>query len=926
MVDVEIEGIAPGLARVLSLSPWLREAVEREPSLAVDALANASSFIDRETLMERYRQFTATCGDLTFPERLRRLRLREMMRIVYRDLSRISDLSGTTGELSHLADYCVAETLEYCYEEAVQRYGTPRDPDGNAERLVVLAMGKLGAFELNLSSDIDLIFFYTHPGELTLPEGRQLSHQEFFLRLARRVIACLDDASAIGQVFRVDMRLRPYGDSGPLVLHRAAMEKYYIEQGRDWERYAFIKARVMAGDEVRGNDFLRWMKPFVFRRNLDFSAVQSLREMKGLITRQVEQREMSDDLKLGPGGIREIEFIAQAHQLIYGGRYPVLQQPALMVVLEELRTLEFLPGEDVEALSSAYRFLRNSEHAVQAEHDRQTHRLPTSEESRSRLAEAMGFSTWAAYVTALDEHRGRVSDCFSRIVSGTDRESDFAVEEIWQDTWHTSGDESIAALREEFNAMELTDEVRLSVSQLMPKILKLCAETDNELQARRRMMPVVSAILRRSTYVVFLNENPDALKRSVQLAGVSSWIADQLKDYPILLYELSDRSIHDVAVTRQELEGKLRELMRTVEAGDLESGMDTLRQFRRATMLKIAAMELLDELSIMQTSDGLTALAEVILDSAIETAWHHLETKHGLPSDSTGEPLSERIAVIAYGKAGGLELAYGSDLDLVLLCPDEISGTTDGKAPINNNMFFVRLGQRLIHILTSFTRFGVLYTADLRLRPQGNKGPLVSTIGAFRRYQEGEAWTWEHQALIRARFVAGDASLGERFDELRREIVQKQRDRVQLRSDVLDMREKMRVHLASGRATDDGIEVLGRFDLKHDLGAIVDIEFMVQYAVLGWAAEYPALSRWTDVMRLLDELAGAGIFPEDQADTLQRAYLAFRAAVHHEWLGLETDYDRLQAYRREVQQIWEDRMLAGKPDPGENQHSEQQKA
>jgi glutamate-ammonia-ligase adenylyltransferase len=529
----------------------------------------------------------------------------------------------------------------------------------------------------------------------------------------------------------------------------------------------------------------------------------------------------------------------------------------------------------------------------------------------------MGFDNWESFLVVLNRHRNTVTRCFAGIVAENVEGEAFQVEAQWIDAWTVPSISEVLQLRTDIAELDLTEEVLETLDKLMPRLLKLCESTENPSQSRIRMMPVVRAVLRRSTYLVFLVENHEALARAVQLVSLSNWISEQLEAYPILLYELTDRSIHDVSVSRQELEGKLREQMRTVEAGDLESQMDTLRQFRRATMLKIAAMELLDELSIMQTSDGLTALAEVILDSTIDIAWQHLEAKHGLPCDSHGEPLPERIAVIAYGKAGGLELAYGSDLDLVFICPDMITGNTDGARSINNNVFFVRLGQRMIHILTSFTRFGVLYEADLRLRPQGNKGPLVATMNAFSRYQQNEAWTWEHQALIRARFVAGDPSLAEKFAEVRRMIIQQQRDRTQLLTDVLDMREKMRTHLSSGSTTEDGMEVLGKFDLKHDTGAIVDIEFMVQYAVLGWGEAHQSLSRWTDVMRLLDELSGTGVFTESQAESLQRAYLAFRAAIHHEWLGLETDYERLQGYRQEVKEIWDDRMLASVVNPDE---------
>lgn len=917
MIDQLPQTIRSGAKRVAKLSPFFEQLLENHSESALEALMSASKTLDRHQLRHRYDEFVGDASGEALSLKLRLLRSREMVRIIYRDLQRVADLFETTAELSHLADYCVSRALDDCYAIAIKKYGQPLRSDGNPEKMIVLAMGKLGAFELNLSSDIDLIFFYEQQGQFENPAGKIVTHQEFFLRLARQLINCLDDAGAIDNVFRVDMRLRPYGDSGPLVLHRDAMEKYYVEQGRNWERYAFIKARVIAGDIDAGQDFLGWMKPFVYRRHLDFGAIQSLREMKGLIARQVELKSMNDDLKLGPGGIREIEFIVQAHQLIWGGRYPDLQTPALRTVMVRLQELEFVPQADTESLMDAYCFLRNSEHAIQAEHDKQTHTLPADDISQSRLAASMGEPDYATYIESLEHHRSEVQRCFASLITASAGNETPAVESIWLARWQNPDTQPLVQFRAEVQKLELADEVLSSLDQLMPRVLSLIEITSEaDLQASElalsRLLPVISAVLRRSTYLVFMLENLDALRRAVELVTISAWIAEQLAAYPILLYELTDRAVKEVAVSKIALEGELREVMRAVDPGDLEAQMDTLRQFKLAAMLKIAAMELLDEVSIMQASDGLTALAEVLLETSLDLAWRYLSGRHGLPCDKDGQPLPESMAIIAYGKAGGFELAYGSDLDLVFLCPNEISGSTDGRSSINNNKFFVRLGQRVVHILTSFTRFGILYSVDLRLRPQGNKGPLVATIGAFRRYQANDAWTWEHQALVRARFVAGDAALGQAFAETRQEVLESPREPQLLLEEVLNMRERMREHLASPtqKMVEEGSDILGRFDLKHDAGAIVDIEFMVQYAVLASAAKHRVLSRWTDMMRLLDELGTSGLMAETEAESLQRAYLTFRAAVHHGWLGLETDFERLQSYREEVHQIWQKRMLA----------------
>ncbi len=901
------EVLAPEVSRVAELSPFFAALIEEDAELVSNAMQGVDDLLTEDRLIERYAAFLDSGSHAELSESLYRLRHREMIRIIFRDLSRRAATLETTVELSHLADFCIRNAVDHCYAEAVRRHGQPLAPDGTPEKLIVLGMGKLGAYELNLSSDIDLIFFYANQGQVQ--GGKRVSHQEFFIGLARRVIACLDSSDRVRTVFRVDMRLRPYGDSGPLVLHRAAMEKYYIEQGRDWERYAFIKARVVAGDMDEGRDFLRWMKPFVYRRHLDYSAIQSLREMKGLIARQVELKRLDHDLKLGPGGIREIEFVAQAQQLIWGGRYPELQESRVTVILRRLAELEFMLPDDVQDLLDSYYFLRNCEHALQAEEDRQTHLLPTDPVSQSRLARAMGYPDYEGFRHALEIVRSRVTRCFDLVVRGFVAHEAAPVESQWIESWRGSADRSLAALRADIDKLNPDEDVNQVIDLLLPRLLKLAHESGNPDIARERMLAVVRAVLRRSTYLVFLNENTEALQRAVHLVSISPWIAEQLATYPILLYELTNRAMREVAVSKTRLEGELREVMRSVDADDLELQMDALRQFKLAAMLKIAAMELTGQVSIMQASDGLTALAEVTLERSLDMAWRYLAQRHGTPCDAEGRPMPERLGIVGYGKAGGLELAYGSDLDLVFLCPSHIKGSTDGSHPVNNNVFYMRVGQRIIHILTSLTRFGILYSADLRLRPQGDHGPLVATISAYDRYQESKAWTWEHQAIIRARFLAGDPLIAEAFAGIRKRILQKTRNRAALLSDVLTMRVKMREHLSTDASrSEDGSEILGRFDLKHDVGAIVDIEFMVQYAVLAWAPETPALSRWTDVMRLLDELGDAGIFSEADVDALQRAYLTFRAAVHHGWLGLETDFRRLQGYRREVHRIWQEQM------------------
>lgn len=912
---------------VRALSPFFDQTLSRNPGLfpseVLESMVDAWS---HEALVSACRKFLDQClvREQGLAGSLRLLRARMMVRIIFRDLTRLTDLTGTTEELSRFADFCIREALAACHEEVEQRCGRLRNADGSPKLMTVLALGKLGGRELNLSSDVDLVFLYDGQGKSDPGNGKGVSYREFYLRVARRLIGMLDDRAETGRVFRVDMRLRPYGDSGPLVSSRPAMEQYYLDQGRDWERYAFIKARLVAGDGQLGRDFLGWMKPFIYRRYLDYGAIHSLREMKRLMERQAGLKDMGDDLKLGPGGIREIEFIVQAQQLVWGGRRPELQESKLMPVLDRLATARLLDPADAKALGEAYVFLRNSEHAIQAAHDRQTHALPTEEAGRHRLAAAMGSGSWRDYLALLDRHRRLVSALFGLLLGGGRVDRDMSEEEkkSWRSCWDKPALCSSAGLPENLEPLLISLQEDMAktglpalslarVDALIPAVLMELARSDKARPGADRFFPVIRASLRRSTYLVFLEENPDALRRAIQLCELSPWVAEQLQTWPILLYELTDRSLREVSVTREALEGELRELLRIVEQGDLEGQMDTLRQFKLAATLKIAAMELMAELSVMEASDALTALAEVVLEASLEFARQHVEGRHGLPCDDDGNPLQGGFAVIGYGKAGGLELAYGSDLDLVFLCTSKIRPATDGGRSVNNNVFFNRLGQRLIHILTSFTGFGILYRVDSRLRPQGNKGPLVTTISAFGRYQQEAAWTWEKQALIRARFCAGDRGLGRAFERVRIRTLREAASNPGLLADVVAMRERMRAHNKGGKPSAGlhGQGALGTFDLKHDAGAIVDIEFMVQYAVLASAARHEGLTRWTDVMRLLDELGGAALFPARDIATLQRAYLAFRASVHYGWLGLDMDFEALHGYRLAVRDIWAGRML-----------------
>jgi [glutamine synthetase] adenylyltransferase / [glutamine synthetase]-adenylyl-L-tyrosine phosphorylase len=919
------------LLRTCRLSEYVLHAVRRYPDLVESVFSGDDTERTLETTW-----FTGALEPILaehlevveFRRRLREFRRSAMVRIIYRDFSRRSDLVETTRDLSLLAEACIQVALQYHYEQTALRFGYPCSPSGVRQQMCVLALGKLGAQELNLSSDIDLIFLYDEQGNTD--GGKQTSNQEFFLRASRQLIASLDETTPEGFVFRVDMRLRPFGESSPLIQHRAAMENYFLEHGRDWERYAFIKARAVAGDVAFGARFLDWLVPFVFRRHLDYGAIESLREMKLLINRQVELNDLHGDLKLGPGGIREIEFIAQAHQLIFGGTNEKLRERRLQTVLGIMADEQLLPSNDVTLLTEAYVFLRNSEHAIQGEKDKQTQMLPVDTISQQRLAEVMGFADYDGYYDALQRQRTHVRECFGRFMQSSESEQEMLLEGdiFWPSIWRDpASDASLALLSNagfsdaqatasrlqaftmEILQQDLQEIAQERINKLMPVLLSVVARQNNPDHVLLRVLPIIEAIERRSTYVSYLLENLDALKRTVDLCAMSPWVASRLNEFPILLYELTDRKTSEFSFSRQALESQLNDQLMALDPLDFETQMDTLRVFKNATVLRVAVCELLDLLPLMKASDALTAIAETLLQKSLDLAWRYLTDRHGQPMTRDGGSQKRQFAIVAYGKLGGIELAYGSDLDLVFLYEADIHGETNGKRRVNNNVFYGRLVQRIIHILTSFTRFGTLYEADMRLRPSGNKGPMVTNIAAFERYQENEAWTWEHQALIRARFVAGDHGLGDRFGRIRDAILQRQRDAAALKADVVDMREKMRSHI--GGADSEQERGLAGFDLKHEIGAIVDIEFMVQYAVLSWAHQHPVLSRWTDMMRLLDEIRELGLLNDDEVELLQQAYLAYRAAVHYQWLGGEmSSFDTLQEYRQDVISLWQRQMLA----------------
>jgi glutamate-ammonia-ligase adenylyltransferase len=807
-------------------------------------------------------------------------------------------------------------------------YGEPiGEETGRIQPLLVVGMGKLGGAELNVSSDIDLVFVYPEEGETR--GARTISNHEYFVRFGRRLIALLNEATADGFVFRVDMRLRPYGDSGPLACSLAMLEEYFITQGREWERYAWIKGRVVggcageaavaapaqgAGSSVQHGETAALdatVQPFVFRRHLDFSAIASMRELSEQIRREVKRRDMLGNIKLGAGGIRQIEFVAQVFQLIRGGRDMALRVRPTVEVLHALAARAILEPAVVATLEDGYRFLRQLEHRLQYLDDAQTHALPESEEDRLRIALSMGFDGWAAFSAALDSLRESVSAIFEQVCAISPAgDAEHPLSALWQDdvaaddATGTLGDMGyrkparlagrLAELRSSSRVKRMATSGQNRLAQLIPRALEVASHVADPDAAIERLLDIVVSIGRRESYLALLIEYPPVLQRLGELAGASPWASDYLAQHPILLDELIDtRTLHSPPAWPR-LVADLREHMDAAD-GNVERQLDILRHFKHAQVFRIVVQDLAGDLPLEVVSDHLSELADIVLAEALARCWRHLNA--GRPE--AGEP---RFAIIGYGKLGGKEMGYGSDLDIAFLCGDPDidvdSGTMDEAAAERH----ARLALRLNSWLTSMTSAGVLYPTDLRLRPDGESGLLAPSIGAFEQYQREKAWVWEHQALTRARFVAGDRELGARFERLRIEILRQPRDLDRLRTEIVDMRRKMR---KAKRASHDE----AAFDIKQGPGGLIDLEFIVQYLVLAHSGTVVELTGNVGNLALLKVAAGSGLIDPGLAAAAQSAYRTLRRTQHALQLAgkdpARAPLDGLHRHAESIAALWQ---------------------
>ncbi len=862
----------PRWQSALELSRYLNNLLQAQPKLIPELKATWLQALSEDLLLAPLRQTFA--DDEALKSTLRRLRQRAMAHLALRDLCGLAPLAEIVESMTLLADVTTNFALDYYHRQLVTTYGEPLDSAGQPQRLLIIGMGKLGGRELNVSSDVDYIFVYPEEGDTS--GTKSIENYDFFTRLGKRVISALGDLTADGQVFRVDMRLRPNGDSGPLVCSMDSLENYFVTQGREWERYAWIKARVMnAGANAEGpaiqqsiDDLRKTSRPFVFRKYLDFGAINAMRDLHAQIRREVARKDKVDHIKLGPGGIREIEFLAQVFQLIRGGRDPALQVRPTLSVLKLLAERQLIAHETEKELHEAYVFLRRLEHRLQYVEDKQTHTLPSDPGDRERIAGNMGFSDWNALLLVLDQHRSRVSQQFDAVFS--DPESG---EHLLTGLWLNQLDDDAAieafgnlGFRHPKEAISRLSELRASsryqqlpavnrqrLDAVGPRLIEAAGKTPDPDTTLVRGIAFLESIARRGSYLALLQQYPMALRRVADMICASTWASEYLNRYPLLLDELLDPRLYEMATDWNGFRDHLRRSLAD-HADDMEREMDILREMHHAQIFRLLAQDLAGLQTIESLSDHLTELADSIVQETLPLIWRKIKNRH---CDTP------KFAVIGYGKMGGKELGYASDLDMVYLYADD-----DLDAQEN----YTRLGQRLNTWLSSQTSAGILFESDLRLRPNGDAGLLAVTVDAFRDYQLNHAWVWEHQALTRARFCAGDPAVGARFEAIRCEILRQQRDIPKLRDEVIAMRQKMLDAHASKSET--------HFDLKHDTGGIVDVEFIVQYLILGHAHQHAELTGNLGNIALLRIAGELGLIDPQQAIASGNAYREYRRLQH----------------------------------------------
>lgn len=875
---VRVERVAPALATDASLRARVA-AVALASDFAIDTLVSQPGLLERLDAAAGPPP-PVDAGSSDWPERLRRWRKAESTRLIWRDVHGLDDVEATLAGSTWIAEQALEAALALATAQVAVRHGRLRDVQGEPLQLVVFGLGKLGGGELNFSSDVDLIYAYAEPGTEASDGSHPLDAEAWCTRVGQRLAQLLGEVGAEGFCHRVDLRLRPFGASGRLALSFPAMEQYYQREGRDWERYAWVKARPVAGDTAAGERLLAALLPFVFRRYLDYTALDGLRGMKALVDAQVQRREMADNLKLGPGGIREIEFLVQAMQLIRAGREPALRERGLLAALAALGDAGHLPSATVVELADAYRFLRRVENRVQMLGDQQVHALPADPLAQERVARGLGYTNARAFGEALDAHRGRVAQAFADLLQARRRRGapsslarywralpDEGAEEALTDAGFADAAAHHVRLRDFARSpavRDLSEAARQRLDQVLPALLEAAAGSSAPDAALPRGLSLLQAVARRPSYLALLDEQPAALARLVDVTARSALLSDRLAAHPLLLDELLDSRAAGPVPDPEDLAQQVRAQAETRAASDVETALTALNELRQSLSFRIALATLAQRQPALDGARQLAALADALLREAYLLALREIEPVHGrIPGAG--------FAVIAYGSVGGRELGFDSDLDLVFLHDADVEGMSDGPRPLDVPRYFARLAQKLVALLGTVTSAGRLYEVDVRLRPDGAKGVLVSSTRSFGDYQRLRAWTWEQQALVRARAVAGDAAVCAGFEAIRREVLVREREPKVLASEVVAMRQRMRAELDRS----DG----HRFDLKQGEGGLVDLEFLLQAQVLGQAARHPSLCEPRDTPTLLAALLDVGLLELATGRDLERAHATLVACA-----------------------------------------------
>ncbi len=910
-----IEGDLGWLEAVLVYSDYAFEWLIKQPQWV--AKIQQLLLLNQQELDLRFTNFSdieiSTLTEYQIKQLLRHQRHLYSIACVAFQSSEKCSIRKVTFLQSQLARQLISLACKWSQSQLNTQYGIPCSTRYSKQELVIMLMGKLGGNELNFSSDIDLIFCYPEEGYTEVSnEGRSIENQQYFRRLAQKLVALLHETTADGFVYRVDMRLRPYGESGALTMSFDSMADYYLEQGREWERFAMIKADYFCQDQKSAEHLSKIIAPFSFRRYIDFSVLDSIRQLKQKITTDMRHRNLANDIKLGKGGIRELEFILQSLQLISGGRNPELQVKNWWQTIEALEAYRLLNDEDSTALQQAYEFLRRLENVLQIAKNEQTQQLPYDEKKQQLTAYAMGYSDWSLMVEQLDKHRSFVETFFSQLFKDPNQETkaDSRLKKI--ENWLNGNHEittvfekedkhdrellqSALSFKQNFVNEKFAQRGQRRLNQIIPHLVINARKMPNALTAFERCTALMQSIGKRTAYFELLAENLPLLEHLVLLVSRSNWLVEQLKQYPSLLDELLFPANFGKILSKEDLQSLLQQALLRIEPENIEEQLLAIGRFKVASQFKIAAGFLNHRFHILEVTRQLTDVAELCLQALLRVAWREISNKHGVPPESESDTVSNFL-ILGYGKLGGHELGFGSDLDLVFLFRGDSRAQTNGIKPIDVSHFYTRLTQRLVHYLNTRTQQGIMYEVDTRLRPSGRSGLLVSEFNAFVEYQQQEAWTWEKQALVRARAVAGDESLAQTYREQRTQLFIS--DKV-LSKDLVEMRQKMRNNL--DRTTDE------LWDIKQGLGGLVDIEFLVQYWVLKLAQQGEELPDIYSNHYWLNWLEQNQQLPKEYATSLKAIYENYQILVNQKRLDMEpgiVEASETAKSQRVINAIW----------------------